>query len=176
MSKGQKIRSFLIGIVMLLFVGVLFLSEEWGYYIIMLILAVSMLLTGIRCLFFYFTMARYMVGGIKFLFLGMMVFDSGMIALAIVDEPSLYIILYLVAVYAFDGLTDLLRAREAAGAGGAWKLKLFLGISKLLIAAACIVLIRKADLLVLIYAGGLVYSAAVHIVSAFRSTEVISIQ
>lgn len=176
MSKGQKIRSFLYGIVMLFFVGVLLHAKEKGYYIIMLILAVSMLFAGLRILFFYATMARLMVGGIKFLFIGMMVLDAGIIALAIVDEPRLYIILYLTAFYAFDGVTDLLRAREAARAGGTWKLKGFFGISKLLIAAACVALVKKPGLLVLFYAGGLVYSAVMHIVSAFRSTEVISIQ
>ena len=43
--------------------AVLFLTPKEGYYVIALILGISLFVYGFRLLWFYFVMSRYMVGG-----------------------------------------------------------------------------------------------------------------
>ena len=63
MSYFQRVKSFLFGAGMLILAAVLFLTPKEGYYVIALILGLSLFVYGFRLLWFYFVMSRYMVGG-----------------------------------------------------------------------------------------------------------------
>ena len=65
MSYGQRIRSFMAGIGMLLAVLILLLAGNNGVSLIVLILAFSLILRGVRSLIYYLSMARFMVGRLR---------------------------------------------------------------------------------------------------------------
>ena len=152
------------------------LLPDMGPVIVMLLLCVSLFAYGIRTLWYYFTMARHMVGGRLHLYLGVIVIDLGLVTLALSNIPQMYIMLYLLILYVFSGAVSILRALESKKNGAHWKWKLTYGIINLLIAAACGVFIRSGQVMVYIYCIGLVYSAVTRIIGAFRRTAVVYIQ
>ena len=77
MSKFQRFQNIVIGLSMLISAAILILLPEGGCLYIMLFLAASLILRGISELIYYFTMARYMVGGKLILFIGAVFFDFG---------------------------------------------------------------------------------------------------
>ena len=54
MTKMQRFKKILVGLLMLVCCAVLIAEPEIGLYIVALILCVSMLVYGIRCLILYF--------------------------------------------------------------------------------------------------------------------------
>jgi hypothetical protein len=59
---------------------------------------------------------------------------------------------------------------------GPWRMKLGHGIVNFLLALACIIFIRRIDTAVLIYSLGLIYSAVIRMIGAFRRTTFIVIE
>lgn len=174
MSRMQRVRSFLEGVMILLCALVLILTHDnVGYYIIVLIVCVTLLLSGFHYLIYYFTMARHMVGGKSILVRGILALDLGLFAMAIEDFPPIYILLYLLVGYLFSGAVDVMHSLEAKRMGSpSWKLNIAFGIANILIAVLCLFCLRYPDILVYIYAGGLVYTACLRFVSSFRKTAI----
>ena len=135
---------------------------------------------GIRCLILYFTMARHMVGGASILYKGIIVLDLAIFTLCMVDDPHMYIMLYLLGMHAFAGVMDILLAMEARRFGApAWKQSLGSGIVNLAVAVSAVVAVlflHSTTDLVYIYAGCLFYSACSQFVSAFQKTAIVYIQ
>ena len=77
MSYLQRVKSFMEGVGMLLAILILMLSDESGASWVVFILAISLILKGIRSLVYYFMMARFMVGGLTALFAGAFLIDFG---------------------------------------------------------------------------------------------------
>ena len=175
MTKLQRIRDILLGLIMIAIAGVMFLFQESVYWVIITVLSVIFTFEGLSTIIYYFTMARFMTGGRSILYKGVILLDFGILTGTLTDVPRIYILLYLVAIHAFSGAVELLRAREAASYGGSWKLKMFHGILDLSMALICIVFIRRLNIAVIVYASGLVYSAILRIVSACRRTKLIYI-
>ena len=97
MSISQKFISFISGCLMIVF-GILMLTlEEDGYEAVLLILETALMLSGIQQLFYYFTMARNMVGGIYIFYKGILLLDAGLFALNLDKVPEQYGMLYLIA-------------------------------------------------------------------------------
>ena len=113
MSKFQRVQNIVIGLCMLISAAVLILLPEGGCLYIMLFLAASLILRGISELIYYFTMAKYMVGGKLILFIGAVFFDFGFFTLSLSDESKLFVLAYLLGFHAFAGLVNVLRALEA---------------------------------------------------------------
>ena len=113
MSNFQRVQNIVIGLSMLISAAVLILFPEGGCVYIMLFLAASLILRGISELIYYFTMARYMVGGKLILFIGAVFFDFGFFTLTLSDESNLFVLAYLLGFHAFAGLVNVLRALEA---------------------------------------------------------------
>jgi len=180
MTKMQRIKKILVGVLMLGCCALLVAEPEIGLYIVALILCVSMLTYGIRCLVLYFTMARHMVGGASILYKGIIVLDLAIFTLSMVDDPHLYIMLYLLGIHAFAGIMDILRAMEARRFGApAWKQSLAAGIINLAVAISAVVAVlflHSTTDLVYLYAGCLFYSACTQFVSAFQKTAIVYIQ
>ena len=177
MSSGQRIKNVLIGIAIILGALILIAFPEEGIIITASILSLSLFIYGIKTLIYYVTMARHMVGGRIMLYLAVVVLDLGMFTMMLTNIPKIYIVLYLVVVYAFAGVVSILRALEAKRyQAPMWKLSLISGIINVVIAILCIIFMRSTNMIVYLYCAGLIYSAIVRIVTAFRETAIVYIQ
>ena len=177
MSSGQRIKNILIGIAIILGALILIAFPEDGIIITASILSLSLFIYGIKTLIYYVTMARHMVGGRIMLYLAVVVLDLGMFTMMLTNIPKIYIVLYLVVVYAFAGVVSILRALEAKRyQAPMWKLSLISGIINVVIAILCIIFMRSTNMIVYLYCAGLIYSAIVRIVTAFRETSIVYIQ
>lgn len=177
MTKLQRVQSIAGGVLMLLFTWLILRFAEDGIQLVAAIVSISLIVMGIRYLIYYFTMARHMVGGKRLFFIGAIVLDFGIFTSTLSEVPTLYVILYLVGIHAFSGTVEVLRALEAKKVGaGSWKLKFATGLLDLTTAAACLVFFKNPRVAVYIYCAGLVYSAVLRIISAFRKTAIVYIQ
>lgn len=177
MSGGQRIKNVLIGVLIILGAVILIAFPEEGIIITASILSLSLFVYGIKTLIYYITMTRHMVGGRIMLYLAVVVLDLGMFTMMLTNIPKMYIALYLVVVYAFSGAIDILRALEAKKyQAPSWRFSLISGIISVVIAILCIVFIGSTNMIVYLYSAGLIYSAIVRIITAFRKTAIVYIQ
>ena len=100
MTLFQRIRSVLIGLVMLI-VAILFIAYPIDelYLFLMIILAAGLMIRGISDIVFYFTMAKHMVGGKIILFQGVII---GFLGTSIGSALGILIVVFR------DGIADLL--------------------------------------------------------------------
>ena len=70
MSRIQRIQSIGTGLFMLIAVLIICFMSTNGPELILIILAVSLILQGLRSLVYYFSMSRFMVGGAASLLIG----------------------------------------------------------------------------------------------------------
>ncbi len=124
-------------------------------------------------------MARHVGNAESILYLGVIAFDFGILTLSVSDAHGVFIALYLLGAHAFSGVMDILRAREARQfEAPSWRISLAEGIANILVAIAAAVFglfwgsMRD---LTLIYAAGLIYSAFLNLLSAFRRTAIVYI-
>ena len=176
MSAKQRVKNVLIGLVMLALSVILFLDPSDGFSVVAMLLTFTLIFFGLRCLFFYLTMARHMVGGRSMLYVGIITLDLGVFFTTLSDVPKLYIVLYLLLIHAFDGAVKVMRSLEARRYGSAWRLNLSVGLVNLVMAVLCVVFLHRPNMIVWIYSTGLVYSGCVRIATAFRRTAVVYIQ
>lgn len=177
MTKFQKIKECLFAVGILLFgVSILAFSND-GYGILISVLALSMFIYGIKNIIYFITMARHMVGGIYLLYRGIIATDLGLFTVSLSNIPKLYVLMYFAILHGFSGGVQLLRALDTKKQGApGWKIKMLLSLGNLFIAVACIAFIRSEDIVVIIYAVGLFYSAAIRILDAVRKKGIIHIQ
>jgi uncharacterized membrane protein HdeD (DUF308 family) len=176
----QRVKKVLLALMMILCSAYLVIDPETGFFVVALIVSVSLVLYGMRTLLYYLSMARHMVGGKSILFIGIIVTDLGVFILTTVDDPKLFIVVYLLAVHAFSGAMGVLRALEAKRyAAPSWKWSLLGGIANLTVAVLAVIaelFLRSTAILSFLYAATLFYSACVQLVSAFRKTAIVYIQ
>ncbi|WP_026526894.1 DUF308 domain-containing protein [Butyrivibrio sp. VCD2006] len=168
MTKFQRLRSIAFSIIMILGSIIFILDPEDGYTVVVTILGIWLLFYGIGTLFYFFTMARHMVGGKYILYKGFIFTDFGYLTASISDIPRVYVLIYLIVIHAFAGLVEILRALENHRYGAAWRAKFFHGLFDILLAALCIILIKKTHTAIIVYSIGLFYSAIMRIGSALR--------
>ncbi|MBR0081404.1 MAG: DUF308 domain-containing protein [Clostridia bacterium] len=176
MSKLQRIRKFLTGLLLLAVVVLLGVWPEIGYDVLIIVLCVGMLAYGIRMLIYYFVMARHMVRGKLILLIGILMVDFGLFALTLSHIPKVYMLLYLFLGHMFYSVIDIMRAMEARkNSSPRWQFKLLFGAFNLLIALFALIgglVVRSVRVPVYIYAVGLLYTGIERIVDAFRKTDV----
>ncbi len=176
MTKIRKITETIWGLIMILFSVMMVLFSEDAYPLILTVLTLGFIYYGFKSLIYYFTMARFMVGGKVSLYRAVILLDFGFLTFSLNDIPKIYILLYLATINAFAGLVELLRANESRKQGSSWKLKLSHSLINIFLALACIIFIRKANTPVYIYSFGIFYSGIIRIITAFRKTTFIYIQ
>ena len=177
MNGGKRVTNILSGVVMLLMGAVLILLPSEGLSFVALIFSLSLIVYGVRMLAYYITMARHMVGGRLMLYIAVIVLDFGVFVWTLADIPKIYVVLYLVAIHAFSGAIDIMRGIEAKRYhASSWKLSFISGVVNIVIAILSIVFIRSVNMIVILYAIGLIYSAITRIISAFRRTAVVYIR
>ena len=176
MTVPQRVRNILGALLQLAFAVLMFLDPENSYKLIAFILAVSLIVIGIRELLYYASMARHMVGGRITLFKGLVLLDFGMLTYIISNVPRIYVLLYLLVVNAFRGVIEILHAVEAKRLeAGSWRINLAVGISNVLVAGACLFSLNSTRLLVYLYAAGLAYAAVLQFAAAVRRTAIVYI-
>ena len=178
MTRIRRLANIIFGIACIVAAILLIVFPHEGAPIILQFLALGLGIRGINNLIYYFTMARFMVGGKIALYVGIIYLDFGVFSAAISDDiPKSYIILYLVIIHAFAGAVEILRSFEAKGCGDTkWRLKLIHGIVDIGMALICIILIKNLSVTVIVFSLGLIYSAILRIISAFNKTTMVYIQ
>ena len=110
MTKFTRIKEIIFGIATIACALLTMVAPSDGYDVIILILAVWLIIRGIRTLVYYFSMARFMVGGRSQLYSGVILLDFGILTATLTDVPHYYVLLYLIMMHAFSGLIEVLRA------------------------------------------------------------------
>ena len=173
----QRIKEIIAGLLMVMGATVMIADPQFGYMYIVMVLAIVLIVLGIKRLFYYFTMAKYMVDGKESLYKGVLLLDFGALTGSLTEVPQFYVLAYLISIHAFTGLVKILRAREARSQGAkSWRFKMAQGIIDLVMAILCIIFINEESIAVLIYATGIIYSALLKITIAFRRTKFVYIQ
>ena len=174
MTKFQRLRRILFGILMIIVAGIMVEYADKAYIAILVFIGWGFLATGVGSMFYYFTMARFMVGGRRALYIGVILMDFGIITMSLSDVPGIYVLLYLAILHAFAGVIEILRARETRKNGSKhFKLKLSHGIIDVLLAVWCIIFIKNTKIAVFIYSFGLIYSGIMYVISGFRRTAML---
>lgn len=171
-------RNIILGILNLLLAAMIVLVPRESFSLVVLLLSLSMFIRGFSKLFYYFTMARHMVGGKAVLYRAVIMLDLALFTTSISAMSPFIILFYLLGVYAFSGAIDILRSLEARRFGmQSWKFKFWGGLTSIAFSAVLLVIgFISTDFLVYGYAVSLVYSAVIKIISAFRKTSVVYIQ
>ena len=177
MSNSKRVLRILRGLVLLLCSALLLWQPDDGYLFVVFILDLSLILYGFRLLFYYFTMARYTVGGMAVFYKSILVIDAGLFMFGLRETPQKYVMLYLIAGLIFSGGVDVLEATGARKLEAAsWKYQFFYGAVKILAAVVCLFCLNSVRLVTLVYSAGLVHSALSDIVSACRRTAIVYIE
>jgi uncharacterized membrane protein HdeD (DUF308 family) len=177
MSRFRKISTIISGLLMI-GAAILILSRPRDAYVyILLIMSVLLSVRGIADLIYYFTMARFMVGGRFALIKGVILLDFGILTGTLTSAHRFYVLIYLVIINAFSGLVELLRALEARRYKDRnWRFKMLHAVVNLGMAAGCIIFMGRPRIAVVIFCLGIIYSGIMRILSAFRRTEMVFIQ
>ena len=94
MSKFARVKNVIFGI-LTVFVGLmLILAPEDGFYVIVMILSIGLLIAGIKEIVFYFSMAINMVGGKRSFYKGIIILEAAIFTISLYDIPKFFIMLY----------------------------------------------------------------------------------
>lgn len=176
MTTGRRILDVGIAILMIAGAVLIVFRGNDSLKIVTLILSVALLAYGIGRLVYYFSMARFMVGGRMMFYLGVLAIDAAIFGGTMIDNSPVFLMLCLIIAYVAAALFDLLHALEARKMESpSWKRTMVFAVGNLIIAAVCAAFLRSGDVAAFIFAGGLVYSAIQRIIGAFRKTAVLYI-
>lgn len=178
MNSIQRIKKFLSGLAMLLGSFILVAEPENGYYMIAVLLSISLLISGIRFLVYYITMARNMVGGKSILYKALVLMDLGLFTMTTITIPKIYLICHLLISHAFAGIVDMMKSVEDKKLQApSWRMSFIYGLGNLLTAVASFICIlnQSTELVVDIYCIGLAYSGIMQMAASFRKTAIIYI-
>lgn len=177
MNILQRVLSIVTAILLASAGVILIMVNSLGIYIVAFMLCAVLVIIGVRSLIYYISMARHKIGGRTLLYTSVIILDMGIFMFYLADAPKVYIVLYLFGTHAFSGLVNILRALEAKKYNAAhWRLKLAYGIVNIAVGVACVIFVRHIEISVMIFAGGLFYSAVMRVINAFRKTSVVYIQ
>ena len=176
MTKLQRVHNIITALFLFFFAGLGLYFSKYGLVMISIMIFLTLSLSAIRELLYYFRMARYMVGGKVILYRALIRCDLAAFTSVIASIPPSYILIYLSIFFGFSGLVDLLRALESRRTGSvSWKLSAFHGLFNVIMAVLCLIFIRTGRLVEILYCISLVNSAILRLISAFRRTAVIYI-
>ena len=180
MTKVQRFNSFAGGLITVFYAFVLYSVPFMSVDIISSVVSVSLLFLGIRSLYFYATMSRHMVGGLRSLFYGIILLDLGIFAVMLKSFPSMSVIIYVLVIRVFYGVTDIMVALRAIKLKSkSWRIKLLTGLGNLGLGVLALYFgLTGEDIfnVIYIYAIGVAYTGIMRMANAFRRTAVPYIQ
>ena len=180
MTKLGRIRDLITGIAMILMGLLLFINPEDNVQAVAGVFVITFTFRGIRAAHHYFTMGRHTIGGRQSLYRAMIYLDLALLTSEMSGNPIVYIIMYLAGLHFFLGLIDILRSFEAKELGStSWKFSMASGVTNVLMGIAVLVagpVFKSVNVVMYIYGAGLIYSAGIRIVSAFKRRAIVYIQ
>lgn len=177
MSTLERVWNVSVAVASIICACIIVFDPVRWYPLVVLLLSINFAALGISRLWYYITMARHMVGGQAVFYRGVFFLDFGLFSASLAAVPNFYVRLYLAATHLFAGLVDILRAREKQQLHApSWKQQLIMGVIRICIGLACLFFIRKLDTMMYIYAVGLFIDAGIRLVSALRTSDIVSIQ
>ena len=177
MNAASRIFKCVTGILIIVLAVVMMMWPEWGYLVINAVLGLTLLISAIRNLVYYFRMARHMVGGRNTLYSALIQLDLAMFTLTLTNIPKIFIMIYLVSVFGVTGLLRLLRGLEAKKRNApAWYGSFINGVVYLLITVLCTIFISNTTVMVIVFCVGLIFVGLSRVVSAFQRAKIVYVQ
>lgn len=176
MGSMRRMSRFLYGIFMLACAVLLFAFPKDGALYVVAIIDIVLLLYGLRMLVYYFTLARFMVGGIMTLYKSIIVIDFGLFVFYLDEIPYRIVMLYLIGLMAFNAIRSILSAFEMKRLGNViWKRRFAYGVIKLAFAFGSFFVHDSMEVVTIMYSLGLIHAAVFNIESAFKKSAIIYI-
>ena len=176
MTVAQRVWLVIRALVTVFCSVLLFEYPANGYFFVVLILEVSLFIYALRNLVYYFSLARYMVGGIEIFYRSIIVLDISLFALGLHEMPQKIVMLYLIACLAFYGVVDVIEAYGARKLAAPWKASFFHGTVKFILALVCLFHMDSVETATIVYGVSLIYSALTDVLSAFRKTAIVYVE
>ena len=177
MTKIQRIAGVIIGVYMLLMALSLILQPKKAPPVIVFLMCIALFVYSLQTLWYYFTMARFMVGGRTVLYKGVIALDFSILTLTMSSIPQRYIMLYLLGVLIFTGAVDVMRGLELKKeAAPGWARTLVPGVIYILVGLVGSFFLDNFYVMTYIFSGGLIYLGLVRITSAVRRSAIVYIQ
>ena len=180
MNKLQRIKEIVFGIALIALAFLLALIPENNLQLVAFIISLSLLIYGARLMWYYFSMARHMVGGKATLYQGVIVLDIALFSFSFMTISPHAVAVYLMLIFAVSGGIDILRSVESKKTGvSSWKWRFIVGCIRIVAAIGLLIagaFFHSVRILVIGFCADLVYMGIVRIVRALRRTAIIYIQ
>lgn len=157
----------------MLAVGIVILvsKDDTGYFVSCIITGAYITIQGLYKMIFYFTSARCMVGGEKTLINGFILTDLGLLSFFVLLEKPILGVLYLIGLYLFTGVLNILRAFEMKkNQSKRWIFKFLMGLFVVGVAVVCFVFGDVKDVIYLILGIAWIVSGVEEIISALSKS------
>ena len=172
MTNGAQVRSIFVGMLMI-FCGAAVILFEGAEQWIPIVLGLMLCWRGISTLYSYFSILRRAVASKRVMWIGIIIFDLGVMALATYDRPTFVIVTYLVLTHAVEGGINIARGFLSSADGPRWRESVLMGVFRLCIAISCIVFMHDYAMLDIIWGIGFIAEGIMRIVSSLRPTAVL---
>ena len=140
MTRVRRLGNIGIGLLTIIAALLILIKGTEGFQYVILIISITFIVSGLHQIFYYFTMARKMVGGKSILVRGFLTLDVGVFLITKVDNPAAFIILYILGCHLLAGIIDVLRILEDRRMGvSVWGFNLFYGIANIALVIVCMV-------------------------------------
>ena len=176
MGLTKRVLNVIASLIILALGVFMLLDPKNSYKLVVLLLMITLIVKGLRLLVYYFKMARHTVGGIVFLYQGVLLLDAGIFALSLDNVPVVYTMLYLIVCMLVAGGIDVMRSNQARiMETGKWKLQMVYGAGNIILSILGIIFIFSGTWVAIIYAVSLLHSGVCRMITAFRKTAVVYI-
>ncbi|MCF0229224.1 MAG: DUF308 domain-containing protein [Parasporobacterium sp.] len=177
MSSGKRVLDCLIGLLMLFCAFIILLLPETGYVVVVAVMDILLLVSGIRLLIFYFRMARHMVDGLRIFFKGVFLVDLAIFAISLNNISKVFVILYLIGIFAVNGGLRAFRALDGRKHGTKhWRFSLAVGICSVVIAILALIFMNNMYILMGLCFICLLYTGIMRIVNAFKKSAIVYVE
>lgn len=177
MTGGKRILHFFIGIFLIIACVVILVFPDEGFIFVTFALSLTFLISGISSLIYFFTMAAFMVGGLRELYKAMIFLDFGLFLFNLDNLPQVLVMLYIAASLAFSGIVDIMHSFESKSMrSNLWKYEFGYGFIQISMAIISLFFLHSLRMMMIIYCIGLLHSAASHIIRAVKKTAIVFVE
>lgn len=129
MGKITNLWSFVINLAIIgIGFAVIFSPHDIAIFIVALLNGAVVTFKGLNKIIYYFTSARYMIGGRKIAINGIIQLDFGLLSFFALLKTPKFAVIYLLILVAIIALIDVLRAFDIKRSKGKnWRLKIIKG-------------------------------------------------
>ncbi|MBE6040416.1 MAG: hypothetical protein E7219_05590 [Clostridiales bacterium] len=180
MSNLKRIINILIALLMLAAALALTIYTDYAIPFILAFTGIGFTIKGLSMLFYYFSTARFMVGGKTVLYRGILLLELGLFASSIANHPGPFVILYLASINLYSGVVQMLRVIETFKLRSKrWMLILIHSLFYFATGIGVIyagIFLKRTDIAAYAYSLGLTVSALSRIRLSFTRTDIVYIQ